>query len=851
MAGVAAAFRSLSSHNVVQYILADIPFFCVGILSLGVFTFFIFMKRADSLLFCLHMSVIIAFVSSILDLIQLLVRGAANVNNNADLSSVSGLTSVREVGFALSFGLRFLFFWGFVAQPPPGESRPEGNNTLHNGSWRRWGLLGLVLEMFTLALVLIDPVLQILYRLITSLHKIGPLYEVESTIQVILSVVFILKIFLNCWVKMLVNENAVPIRKALAGYSAVITALVISGLIGIGNIAMFEFSETIAGRFLQAVEFYILIVFMLSYAFYHLRRRSWNDASKPKQQQSGQPSPVQYMGSFRGLPDFKPEIGRPVISSPELLQVIGRDVDANNRRPTLLQRASAASRMSSWMNIRRLSERVTGRSAVPSPDLEKARLWYHDQAGRSNTEVNAPPRDSAIDVDTPRSATQLRQSPWQDPVYTSVLPMASSTSIKSASPDAMLSYYGGDRAASSVALDARQSGVLSRAFSPDAPELTVPPLTHSRSATIDQSVDDATFAIYEESPRSAIGSALSGIDEIIDGYDEGGLRPPSGLIRSARSSRISELIRQQEELDKSIVALRLFSPAGSNDSGDSRPMSFSTSMMLSNRPPFLTERSNSSNDTRATRSTLTSDLSLSNFPDPPGTSVAAEAPPMPPLSRDNSTRSRAEDVMLRPESIFVQSEPPAAKRPLSRPDSPTIVTADDGLQLNSRSPSQALEPDDPTMLVPGIRNHVNSGGTQYEITSFIGRLTQEPGSFGSSSVLAGPDDGTFVPPFARSHGPSSSYGSARSLRPLVMPTRDPYQHLSIEQTVPQSTRNSSASDEQINPEGRTSPGSAQRRTFAAPDGRFSKPVGLPPRPRLGTSAMREQLTPVAESPIPP
>lgn len=65
MAGVAAAFTSLSSDNVVstvplvrastispsmlqvQYFLADIPFFCVGILSLGVFTFFIFMKRAD------------------------------------------------------------------------------------------------------------------------------------------------------------------------------------------------------------------------------------------------------------------------------------------------------------------------------------------------------------------------------------------------------------------------------------------------------------------------------------------------------------------------------------------------------------------------------------------------------------------------------------------------------------------------------------------------------------------------------------------------------------------------------------------------------------------------------------
>ncbi|KAH9937556.1 uncharacterized protein B0H18DRAFT_1113375 [Fomitopsis serialis] len=724
MAGVAAAFTSPRSVNVIQCILADIPFFCVGILSLGVFTFFIFMKRADSLLLCLHMSVIIAFVATILDLIQLLIRGAVKVNTNTGLQSVSGLTSVREVGFALSFGLRFLFFWGFVAQPPPGEARPE-YNALHNGSWRRWGLLGLILEMFTLALVLIDPVLQILYRLITSLHQIGPVYEIESTIQVVLSFVFILKILLNCWVKMLVNENALPVRKALAGYSAVITALVVSGLIGIGNIAMFEFTETIAGRFLQAVELYVLIVFMLTYAFYHLRRRSWNEAPKPKPQQ---PSPFQRAGSFRGLPDFKPEMGRPVISSPEMLQATGRESDANSRRPTLMQRASSASRMSSWMNIRRISERMVGRPAVPTPDLEKARLWYRDTAG--NTEVNVPLRDSAIDVETPHSATQRRQSvAWQDPAYTTVL--AAGSSVRSVSPD---DYYGDDR--TSAALDDRQSAVLSRVYSPEAPELTIPPPTHSRSATINQSIaDEATFAIYEESPRSAVGSPLSGFNEIMEGYEESVLRPPStGLIRSARSSRISELIRQQEELDKSIVALRLFSPADGNDSGASSPMSMSVSMMLASRPPFPKEKS-SSTDTRATRSTLTSDLSLSNFPDPPRASMAASepdaAPPVPPLSRDNSTRSRAEDV--------------------DRPE----TTAEDGLQLGSRTPSQALEaePDDSAMLLPGsrFRNYVNSGGTQYEITSFIGRLTQEPGSFASSTALAGPmkDSSSSSRPVAR------------------------------------------------------------------------------------------------------
>ena len=490
------------------------------------------------------------------------------------------------------------------------------------------------------------------------------------------------------------------------------------------------------GRFLQAVELYIVIVFMLTYAFYHLRHRSWSDTPKPKPRpQLQSPSPIQRAGSFRGLPELKPDIGRPVISSPELLSVMGRDVDTNYRRPTFLQRASAASRMSSWMNIRRLSEKVVGRSAVPSADLEKARLWYHDNGGRSNLDIAAPTRDSAIDVDTPRSATQPKQNtPWQDPVYTAVLPMSSSTSMRSVPPDVMLNYYG-DRSASVSALNARDSGTLSRAFSPVAPSVTIPPRTLSRAATLERStVDDASYAIYEESPRSALGSPLSGIDEIMDGYDEGGgtLRPPSaGLVRSARSSRISELIRQQEELDKSIVALRLFSPTGDGDSGESRPLSFSPSM-LERRPPFLTEKSSTTGDTRATRSTQTSELSLSNFPEPPKSGVRASfgqvdaPPPVPPLSRDNSQRSRADDVMGR-DSVVLEPEP--GSQPMSRTDLPRLITEQDGPR-HIRNSSQALSVDDRAMLtpsmltppgpLPGSRNHVNSGGTQYEITSFIG-----------------------------------------------------------------------------------------------------------------------------------
>lgn len=186
------------------------------------------------------MSAAVAFISSILDLVQIVIRGVAAVNLGLNVSKVSAIIDIREIGFALSFGLRFLFFWGFVAQPTPGEVCPLGK-AHHNGSWGRWGLFGIVLEIFTLTLTLVDPVLQILYRIIGTLHRLGPLYEVEASIQVVLSIIFILKLLLNCWVRMLANTDAIPTRMTLLRYSPAIAALVLSALIGIGNVLKCEF----------------------------------------------------------------------------------------------------------------------------------------------------------------------------------------------------------------------------------------------------------------------------------------------------------------------------------------------------------------------------------------------------------------------------------------------------------------------------------------------------------------------------------------------------------------------------------------------------------------------------------
>ncbi|PCH33525.1 hypothetical protein WOLCODRAFT_147619 [Wolfiporia cocos MD-104 SS10] len=806
MAGVAAAFKTLSDDHVaqVQYLLADIPFFCIGILSLGVFTFFVFMRRVDSIILCLHMAVLTAFIASILDLVQMLIRGADAVDKGIDTKSVQGLITVREVGYALSFGLRFLFFWGFVAQPVPGEVLPEGK-TMHNGSWGRWGLLGIILQMFTLTLVLVDPVLQILYRNVTILHKIGPVYEIEAAIQIVLSSVFILKLLLNSWVRLLVNMNSAPARTTLLGYSGVIIALSLGVLIGIGNVAMFEFTETVLGRFLQGVQLYIVIVQVLTNSFYHLRRKSWFNSSSSLS--------INRHPSRPSISEKSIQITAPVISSPDLLRVVGRNVS-----PRSSPAQNASSRISSWLNLRRVSDRISGRGpSAASPEQDKAPLWEQGQAEKGySPDREIPIPDSAIDLESPQSykptlVNPLPSARWQEPAYITTASI-SKESMKSSGSNAT-AMYDARPPQTSPGLDNNPSVFFNAGRSPERPQLTIPPPAHSRQAT----VETPYLATQHGSPPSMYGSPMSGIEDAINnigGYEDRVFLPTAtgDAMHSARSSRISELIRQQAELDKSIAALRLFSP--SEKTFDSR------------RPPPSGE--GGSAEDRNTRSTTQSDLSLSNFPDPPwcrasvASAMSANGTVVPGIeARDAETV--VDEIVIRPPSDAMQ------------PYSPKGINLMDEY---ARIVDRAASPDVDAEATLTSRHRVNSGGTQYEITSFIGGLTHrgnyEPGSF-SSSVLTSGEDGPLVPPsFPKTHGSSDSFGSLRLRQyPLT---------LDEEMNVP-------AADQPpveqapggLSPEDQSS---IPRRSFLTPDSRFSRPVGLPPRPRL---TIKDPLTPVSEA----
>ena len=147
----------------------------------------------------LHLSIVAAFIASVLDLSQMLQRGRFNTDFGLNTGSVQPLIKAREIGYALSNSLRFLFFWILVAQPPKAErDTPNARAGNHSGNWVVWGILGLTLKWVTLGLTTVVFALQVAWRLDSRANQFTNAYSAGSAIEVILSAILALKILLNC-----------------------------------------------------------------------------------------------------------------------------------------------------------------------------------------------------------------------------------------------------------------------------------------------------------------------------------------------------------------------------------------------------------------------------------------------------------------------------------------------------------------------------------------------------------------------------------------------------------------------------------------------------------------------------
>ena len=184
---------------------------------------------------CLHVSIFVAFIGAILDLVSVLARGKRSATAVQNVNPFLSLTIAREVAYAVSFGLRFLFFWGFVACPPLGQNDGE-KDKMHSGSWGRWGITGHSLRWMLMIATVAITALQVIFRIYTPLQQFGALFSAEGALESSISAVLMLKIFLNIYLAALDSYGTMTRLRLLVQYSPVLLALLISLGIGVGNV---------------------------------------------------------------------------------------------------------------------------------------------------------------------------------------------------------------------------------------------------------------------------------------------------------------------------------------------------------------------------------------------------------------------------------------------------------------------------------------------------------------------------------------------------------------------------------------------------------------------------------------
>lgn len=738
----------LSQETDLQYILSDIPFFAVGVFAFGTCTFLLVLKRLNRIIACLHGAIFLAFAGAILDLVQVLARGKQSAAAVANINPFLSLTISREIAYALSFGLRFLFYWALVACPPR-KQQDDDREMMHSGSWGRWGITGYSLKYLLILMTLAITTLQVMVRVDMPLENNSFLFNAEGALESSISAVFMLKIFLNIYLAALDSFGATSRSQLLLEYSPVLCALVISLGIGVGNVVQYLFTETILGRFLQSIELYLLVLHTLVMKF---RFTPSSQMSKRRNRSS----------SFHNMPPSATRssemlLGPPRLSEPKFNPMFAEDIPF----PVVAKAEqmdgpsqSYATMMSTWFT-RKPSKRTPPRTPTADPMLtqDQAERGVSPVAESINTQFRQGPQD--------RSPTEPWQSlEYRDPVYTSIVVPDPNDPV-----DPVDSL---DGTPVEEFLPTKPARVYSRGYDKPALHPGTPPSASGTASPI--------YGLYGKNSlrRPAVLTTPPEVEE----------DPRQYFDRSARSSGISMLLRQQEELDRSIAALQIFS-----QNEDSR----------SSSAPSLTPNGSHR-------------FSLSNFPEPPwGRASIASTTVLPIQSPNLPART------LSPEQPVVRD---SLVPPTPRPRQQSIPLSEVGAR-------------DSDLLAPSARPvRTNSMGTQYEITSFIGHLTHprymQPGSVSTQGSLLGTRTSgalRMIPEHAPR--PSDQTLSILSEKPRISvtipqrPERDPQQAFNSIRASPSLSSIQSTSTI----------------TGRPLNGLKARPMGLPAQPRLNPSPL--------------
>lgn len=491
---------------------------------------------------------------------------------------------------------------------------------MHSGSWLHWGLTGTVLRWSTLVASLSILVLQALWRLVPSLDRFGPVYDVESALEITASGIYIIKLILNA---LIVDESCQ--RQTLWQYSTAFFALVINAGIGIGNLLRCElflrnieilsivdllykvkFSETALGRLLLATELYILIVSAMVFTFY-----TSEPTSAPSLLRNSRAS------SFYGLHVSKIDAD---------LGLAGED-DVN---PTGSSR-SAVQRALSWVT------------------------W----SGNASQRLSSQFRPSFEDGEQPRSEEAAERgvisSPSEKRVPLAVPDDIQPSSVNSATPDYI----------------AQRTPEGFPSFTTQLPAVTV--YGNGKPSTA-----------MSTAMTTSSDSPILGADGIAEAQErlrpsQKPIEPRRSTVTSSQVSGYEDLLREQDQLERSIAALKtVFEQTRSE--GGRKDESSNTIRHLSGRSRL---RESSTTAYGPTSASNRSDFSLSVFPEPPEQDVTQN------LSR------------IRPRSSSV----------------PALTPTQISYGIGRSFPISTAGIDEAAVLALG---GMASAGTHYDVTSFIG-----------------------------------------------------------------------------------------------------------------------------------
>ncbi|KZV77495.1 hypothetical protein PENSPDRAFT_3022 [Peniophora sp. CONT] len=716
---------SFSSNHTAGCLVATIPVIAVGFLGLAVATFLFIVRKLDFALGLVCGSAFLEFLAALFDVSQILVRGAAD--ESVTSSTVTSLMLARDIFFSFGGGLRFFAFWAIVAQRPWGEApitqRDKTSEnflaidpSMHSGNWMRWGVVGILLKWVTAAIAVAITLMQILWRAVNEFDNLGPVYAAENGLEVVMSVVFIIKLCLNAAI------TDTPSRSrwmTLVDYMPLIVALLFNFALGIGNIAVFPFSESTAGRLMIATELYIVIETLLCWKFYGAAgpQATPNEKTDPVLNAVQRPNNLGRSSTFLQVPQYTNPLARISDSGQRIASWVQQP------RPSWAQRLSS----------------ISGRFR-PALARDEARLYNPQDAERGQSPTTTE-NGATYDL----SPSEARQSArYPDPMYTSFF-QDSQRDIGALDQRPARAISVSDSGLGSQIRTSRTSSYYDRREN-DGQSLIIPPpiaVTSGSGSTRSPIYGlNGTLRADGFSPVTTTATYSPMMKTLETAAPPSFVDSPTSLVpprsirddvesSSARSSGYNQLLREQDELEKSIAQLRLFSRSQNLDSVVFDTRSFSPE---SGRPGLGREQSDSSGSDPLKSASLRSVFSLSVFPEPPLARRSSQVRPqsleefmdnastvMPTRdhTRQNSNDSRINVDIERATMDFRDAK--LAYRDsaidLLPPRMPAVAD-----ELSQTVPSSTRTSEDNTEFqLP--KSRLDSNGTQYDVTSFIGTLT--------------------------------------------------------------------------------------------------------------------------------